>query len=76
MIAAAEVIEIAQSVTMEMKGKGRTKTSTTIRSAAATPDGGERMHQRSKHSSRQEKRHAKNQQSGRSDGQSKEKGRD
>ncbi|KIM51986.1 hypothetical protein SCLCIDRAFT_33007 [Scleroderma citrinum Foug A] len=54
-IAAAEVIEIAQSVTTKTKGKGRTKTPTAIHSAAATPDGGEQTHQRSRHSSQREK---------------------
>ncbi|KIM50769.1 hypothetical protein SCLCIDRAFT_34004 [Scleroderma citrinum Foug A] len=43
MIAAAEIIEIAQSVTLETNGKGHTKTPTAIRSAAATPDGREWM---------------------------------
>jgi len=42
MIAAAEIIEIAQSVTSETNGKGHTKTPTAVRSAAAMPDGGER----------------------------------
>jgi len=55
-IAAAEIIEIAQSVTLETNGKGCTKTPTAIRSVAATPDGGERAQRRSQRSSRREKK--------------------
>jgi len=74
-IAAAEIIEIAQSVTSETNGKGRTKTSTAVRSAAATPDGGERAQRRSRRSSRREKKH-NDPKSGKTDGQSKGKGKD
>ncbi|KIM50239.1 hypothetical protein SCLCIDRAFT_146024 [Scleroderma citrinum Foug A] len=42
-IAAAKIIEITQSVTLEMNRKGHTKNPTAICSAAATPNGGEWM---------------------------------
>ena len=75
-IAAAEIIEIAQSGTSETNGKGRTKTPTVIHSTAATPDNGERMRHRSRRSSRREKGPNNDSKSGKTDGQSKEKGKD
>ncbi|KIM69226.1 hypothetical protein SCLCIDRAFT_19845 [Scleroderma citrinum Foug A] len=75
-IAAAEIIEIAQSVTLETNGKGRTKTPTAIHSTTATPDDGEQMWHRSRCSSRREKGPNNDSKSGKTDGQSKEKGKD
>ena len=76
MITAAEIIEIAQSVTSETSGKGHTKTTTAICSTAATPNGGEWMRHRSQCSSWQEKKHNNDSKSGKADSQSKEKGKD
>ena len=75
-IAAAKIIEIAQSVTSETNGKGCTKTPTAIRSAAATPDGREQTQHRSQDSSWQEKKNNTDSKSGKAGSQSKGKGKD
>ena len=51
-IAAAEVIEITQSVPAETSARGHNQTSNTVRSAAAMPAGDERQRQRKKPSRR------------------------